>query len=233
MDSEEFYDKYVAQQTAVGVNDRHRAILRWLQRFGMRPGDAVLEIGCGIGTVSGLIGAALGPEGSLVAIDLSTKNIATARSRLARLQNAEFKAGDVLTIDLSGLFDVVVLPDVIEHIPLEHHRLLFSRVASWLAPGGFALLHYPNPWYLQWCHENKPELLQLVDQPIHADTLTANLYPNGLYLDYLETYSIWISEGDYQVAVVRHKAAQTSFTHVQQPRSVASRIKGAIRRLIP
>lgn len=233
MDSEEFYDKYVAQQTAVGVNDRHRAILRWLQRFGMQPGDAVLEIGCGIGTVSGLIGAALGPEGSLVAVDLSTKNIATARSRLARLQNAEFRAGDVLTVDLSGLFDVVVLPDVIEHIPLEHHRQLFSRVASWLAPGGFALLHYPNPWYLQWCHANKPEVLQLVDQPIHADTLTANLYPNGLYLDYLETYSIWISEGDYQVAVVRREAAQPSFTHVPEPRSIARRIKGAIRRLIP
>ena len=232
MDSEEFYDKYVAQQTAVGVNERHRAILKWLQRFGMRPGDAVLEIGCGIGTVSGLIGPALGSNGSLVAIDLSTKNIATAKSRLAGLQNAEFKAGDVLTIDLSGLFDVVVLPDVIEHIPLEHHRLLFSRVAYWLAPGGFALLHYPNPWYLHWCHANKPELLQLVDQPIHADTLTANLYANGLYLDYLETYPIWISEGDYQVAVVRHQAAQTSFTDLQPSQSIAGRVKAALGRLI-
>jgi cyclopropane fatty-acyl-phospholipid synthase-like methyltransferase len=127
----------------------------------------------------------------------------------------------------------VVLPDVIEHIPLEHHRLLFSRVASWLAPGGFVLLHYPNPWYLQWRHENKPEQVQLIDQPIHADTLTANVYPNGLYLDHLETYPIWISEGDCQVAVLRRKAAQASFTHVQQPRSITRRLKGAIRRLIP
>jgi cyclopropane fatty-acyl-phospholipid synthase-like methyltransferase len=207
--------------------------MRWLERFGMQPGHAVLEIGCGIGTVSGLIGAVLGPEGSLVAIDISPKSVATARSRLAGLQNIEFKAGDVLSIELSGSFDVVVLPDVIEHIPLEHHRLLFSRVASWMAPRGFALLHYPNPLYMQWCHENRPELLQLVDQPIHADALTANLYPDGLYLDHLETYSIWISEGDYQVAVLRHQAAQTSFTHVQQPRSIVRRIREVIRRLIP
>lgn len=233
MDSEEFYDERVGRHTAVGVNERHHAILRWLERFGMRPGHAVLEIGCGIGTVSGLIGAALGPDGSLVAIDLSPKSIAAARSRLTELQNAQFRAGNVLEIELSGMFDVVVLPDVIEHIPLEHHRLLFSRVASWLAPGGFALLHYPNPWYLQWCHENKPELLQLVDQPIHADTLTANLYPNGLYLDHLETSFIWIVEGDYKVAVVRHQAAQTSFTHVQPTRPIAKLIKTAIRRLIP
>ena len=230
MESEDFY---VDRQRAVGVNARHRAILSWLERFGMRRGHRVLEIGCGIGTVSGLIGEALGPEGSLTAIDLSSESIKTARARLAELDNVEFRAGSVLEIELSGSFDVVVLPDVIEHIPLEHHRLLFSRVASWLAPRGFALLHYPNPWYLQWCHENKPELLQLVDQPIHADTLTANLYPNGLYLNHLETSSIWIVEGDYQIAVLRHQAAQTSFTQVQQTPSVATMIKTAIRRLIP
>lgn len=232
MDSEEFYDKYVAQQKAVGVNERHRAILRWLGRFGMRPGHSVLEIGCGIGTVSGLIAAALGPEGSLVAIDLSPKSVAAARSRLAELQNVELRAGNALTIDLAGTFDVVVLPDVIEHIPLEHHPQLFARVASWLAPGGFILLHYPNPWYLQWRHENMPDCVQLIDQPIHADTLTANAYANGLYLDHLETYSIWIAEGDCQVAVLRRRPAEASFTHIQPPRSIARRIKGAIRRLI-
>jgi 2-polyprenyl-3-methyl-5-hydroxy-6-metoxy-1,4-benzoquinol methylase len=152
---------------------------------------------------------------------------------LSELRNVEFKAGNVLEIELSGTFDVVVLPDVIEHIPLEHHQLLFSRVASWLAPRGFALLHYPNPWYLQWCHENRPDLLQLVDQPIHADTLAANVYPNGHYLDHLETSSIWIAEGDYQLAVLRRQDDQTSFTHMQQTRSIANLIKTAVRRLIP
>ena len=233
MDSEEFYDEYVAQQKAVGINERHHAILRWLRRFGMRPGDRVLEIGCGIGTVSGLISNALGSEGSLMSTDLSLKSIAVARSRLANRNNVEFKAGNVLSVEIEGVFDVVVLPDVIEHIPLEHHQELFSRIASWLTPDGFVLLHYPNPWYLKWRCENMPDRIQPIDQPIHADTLTANVYANGLYLDHLETYSIWIAEHDCQVAVLRRQAPDASFTHIQQPRSITRRIKRAIRRLIP
>jgi hypothetical protein len=102
-----------------------------------------------------------------------------------------------------------------------------------LAPNGFVLLHFPNPWYLQWCHEHRPDLLQLVDQPIHADVLTANLYPSGLTMSHLETYSIWIVEGDYQVAVLKHRTAQTSFTYAQHRPSLKTLIKAAIRRLLP
>ncbi len=35
-------------------------------------------------------------------------------------------AGDVLELDVGGSYDVIVLPDVIEHIPLELHEALFQ-----------------------------------------------------------------------------------------------------------
>ena len=139
----------------------------------------------------------------------------------------------MLEIGIEERFDVVVLPDVIEHIPLQHHGTLFERVASWLQPDGFVLLHYPNPHHLSWCQEHRPEVLQIIDQPIHADVLLSNAYPHGFYLDFLETYPIWIREGDYVVAVLRPRASARSFTPLpEQPPSLLARIRNRIRRLV-
>ena len=140
--------------------------------------------------------------------------------------------GDVLDAELDGSFDVVVLPDVIEHIPLEHHKALFARVACWVRPDGFVLLNYPNPHYLEWCREHRPEALQRIDQPIHAEVLLANASPHGLYLDFLETYSIWVREGDYVVAVMRSRSGAAGFTRVPQARpSLGKRVRDRMRRL--
>jgi 2-polyprenyl-3-methyl-5-hydroxy-6-metoxy-1,4-benzoquinol methylase len=74
--------------------------------------------------------------------DLSPKTIEAARERLAPFGNARVVAADVLEADAgSEPYDVVVLPDVIEHIPLEMHDALFGRIASWVKPEGFVLFH--------------------------------------------------------------------------------------------
>lgn len=216
MDIAAYYDEYTTRQVRVGINDRHRSILRLLQRFGMRPGDRVLEIGCGIGTVSTLIADAIGADGHLLATDLSPKSIEIAQHNLAGKSQVEFVAGDTVTMELDDQFDVVVLPDVIEHIPLDQHPALFERVGEWVKNDGFVLLHYPNPHRLEWLHENQPEVLQVIDQPIHADVLMANAYSSGLYLTHYERYSIWIHEGDYIVAVLRATAGVSTFTEVEQ-----------------
>ena len=233
MDSRAFYDEYVGRQVAVGVNERHHAILGWLREAGLRPGHRVLEVGCGVGTLTGLLASEL-TQGQLVGVDLSPKSVEAARERLGSPAHVRLEAGDVLEMALEGSFDAIVLPDVIEHIPLELHSRLFERLASWLAPDGFILAHYPNPWYLSWCAEHRPELLQLVDQPVHADQLTRDAYAHGLYLASLKTYSIWIREGDYVVAVFRPAAAATTFTELPQRRpSLPRRLWRRLRGLLP
>jgi trans-aconitate 2-methyltransferase len=235
-DVSDFYDEFVDRQTRVGVNLRHKAILAWLLRFGLKPDDSVLELGCGVGTVTELVSKEL-PRGSVLGVDLSPRSIATARQRLASHENVRFVAADVVDTDVDGQYDVVLLPDVIEHIPLEQHDALFARIASWVKSNGFVLLHYPNPHHLEWCHMNNPENLQIIDQPIHADVLLANSYRYGLYLSYYERYSIWIREGDYVVAVLRPGAGVGEFTRLPQPRPsltarAARRARGAARRLL-
>jgi cyclopropane fatty-acyl-phospholipid synthase-like methyltransferase len=231
-----YYDDYVDRQQAVGINDRHRSILGYLRRFGMKSEDRVLEIGAGVGTLTALIAKELGSRGRLVAVDLSPRSIDVARDELTGYENLELIAGDILELEIPGRFDVVVLPDVIEHIPLEHHGRLFERISGWVSPGGFVLLHYPNPNYLEWCHTNKREVLQAIDQPIQSDVLTANAYPHGLYLDYLETYSIWVREGDYTVAVLRRKADASDWEELPWQRPLRQKVREALgsraRRLV-
>jgi SAM-dependent methyltransferase len=229
----DFYDSYVARQEAAGINDRHRAILAGLRRFGWKPTDRVLEIGCGIGTLTRLIAKNVLSGGTVVGVDVSPKSIELARQHLSAFRGVELIAADILKLELQGKFDVVVLPDVIEHIPLSDHQRLFERISSWLTLDGFVLLNYPNPHYLAWCHEHTPEVLQLVDQPIGADVLLANAYPSGLYLDYFETYSIWVREGDYVLAVFRNQSAARTFTAFPEPReSVSARGLGHLRSLL-
>ncbi|HSG08325.1 MAG TPA: class I SAM-dependent methyltransferase [Longimicrobiales bacterium] len=232
MDSRAFYDDYVGRQTAAGVNERHHAILGWLERFGLEADHRVLEIGCGVGTLTQLLVPKL-EGGELLAVDLSPKSIEAARERLGAPGNVRLMAADVLEMDVDGTFDVIVLPDVIEHIPVALHPKLFQRLAEWLAPDGFVLAHYPNPWYLEWCHEHRPELLQPVDQPIHADTLTQNAYAHGLYLACLQTYSLWIEEGDYVAAVFKLASNATTFTPVdEEAPSLLARLRHRITGLL-
>lgn len=231
MDAKAFYDEFVGRQTAIGVNARHRSILALLKRFGLRSGDRVLELGCGVGTLTELLVEELGPRGSVLAIDLSPASIEAASERLGVRGNVELLAADVVEMEVDGSFDAVVLPDVIEHIPLERHHALFGRIAAVVEPNGFVLLHYPNPRYLRWCHEHHPETLQVIDQPIDADALLANAYRHGLYLDYLETYSIWVREGDYVVAVLRPGVGVGAFTQLPPRRpSLAARVRARVRR---
>ena len=217
MSVRDFYDDYAGHQEQIGVNDRHRAIHGWLKLFGLRPGLAVLEIGCGIGTETELIADTIGSSGSLLAVDLSPASVELARTRLAGRKNVEFIAGDVLELTLDRQFDVIVLPDVIEHIPLEEHARLFANARRWVRDAGLLLIHMPNPLYLEWCRLHRPELLQVVDQPIFTETLLANTVPNGFYLHYLETYSIWIEENDYQVVVLKPRPTEPEF-HVKAAR---------------
>jgi trans-aconitate 2-methyltransferase len=230
VDATAFYDEFAERQGAVGINRRHQAILAWLLRFGLRPDSRVLEVGCGVGTLTQLLAEAL-PQGSVLGTDLSPKSVAAARERLAPFGNTKLIAGDVLEVGIDERFDVVVLPDVIEHIPLESHGALFGRVASWVKPDGFVLAHYPNPHHLEWFHLHHPEKLQIIDQPIHADVLLANVYRHGLHLDYFERYSIWFREGDYVVAVLRPSTEAREPTRLPQPQpSLVARAKGRVAR---
>lgn len=198
-----YYDDYVSRQKQVGVNLRHHSIIEKLKYAGLKSHHQVLEIGCGIGTFTSLLVEEV-KEGSIVSMDISGKSIEEAKLVFGKYAQLELIHADVVEYNFKDItFDVVVLPDVLEHIPIEFHNKLFEKISKVLSPSGFVFIHIPNPYFLEWCHQYNPEMLQIIDQPITTDLLVRNTYPHGLYIHELKTYSIWVVEGDYQYIVLK------------------------------
>lgn len=197
-----FYDDYTEQQFKKGIHIRHRTILKNLKKAGLQANSNVLEIGCGIGTVTRLIARAT-PQGNVLAVDISPKSIEMARKFNSKFSHVEFAVSDMTDFERSEKFDFVVLPDVIEHIPLEQHPHLFQTIAKHLHENSVVAINIPHPLYLTWLREHQPEKLQIIDQPIHTDQLLQNTYAAGLYLHKLESYSLFLEINDYQWIILK------------------------------
>ncbi len=202
-----FYDTFVDHQVSLGINDRHIGILSRLKSHGLKKTDRVLEVGCGIGTVTKLLAKYLS-NGSVVAVDISPKSIEIATKTLLNFKNVECQVVDLTEDDFEGEFDAVVLPDVLEHIPIEKHSKLFEKLASLLTSNGVIFINIPNPYSLEWAHIHKKEELQILDQPLYTVDLLPHLYEHGFHLHFLETYSISMRDGDYQFLVVKKNGFQ-------------------------
>jgi trans-aconitate methyltransferase len=194
-----------------GPNLRHLAIRDWLVRFGLKPGMDVYEIGCGSGQVTELICDVLDGQGSVLAVDVDMEKVIDAAERVSSRGNVSVCCEDAADFFPEPDFDVVVLPDVLEHIEPIRHLRLFQILASCLRPGGFVFIHIPNPLFLAWIHENHPELLQKpFDEPVHTRDLLEVAEQAGLVLCHLETYEVW-QTNDYQAIMLRHLVAASEF----------------------
>jgi ubiquinone/menaquinone biosynthesis C-methylase UbiE len=125
------------------VSDRLRAIVDGL---GIRPGNRVLEIGCGHGVAATFVCERL-DGGSLTAIDRSPKMIAAAARRNARYVadgRAEFLVARLEDLDLGERrFDRIFAVRVgLFHREPERARALAER---WLAPGGSLSAFFDPP----------------------------------------------------------------------------------------
>jgi ubiquinone/menaquinone biosynthesis C-methylase UbiE len=138
-----------------------RAEAEALGRF-VRPGDTVLDLGCGTGRVMEHVAPSCR---EVHGIDISQAMVEGGRARLAHLPNVHFHLGN--GYDLAGFgdgsFDVVYSIVALQHMArpvaynylLESHRVLRQDGVLWfyvpnlLRDDGFAAFHHlSQPWFV-------------------------------------------------------------------------------------
>jgi SAM-dependent methyltransferase len=117
----------------------------------VKPGERVLDIGCGPGTTAVELATRVGPSGEVVGVDLSPAMAATAtrRAAAAGMANARFVAADAQTADLGRSFDAAFSRFGVMFFT--DPGAAFANIARALRPGGriawvvWGPVH-DNPW---------------------------------------------------------------------------------------
>ncbi len=120
------------------VEAQHAKVRRALECAQVKPGDRVLEIGCGWGALAEMAAARFGA--SVTGVTLSTEQLAYAQQRTAGL-SADLRLQDYRDIGKTSqdaAFDAICSIEMVEAVGREYWPTYFQSVSRLLKPGGRA-----------------------------------------------------------------------------------------------
>ena len=104
----------------------------------IQPGEKILDVGCGTGTLAMEVALRVGATGRVFGIDPGEQQIARARSKAARRSlSIEFQVGVIEHLDFPDqTFDVVLSTIMMHHLSDTLKRQGLAGIARVLKPGG-------------------------------------------------------------------------------------------------
>jgi len=207
----DYYNTYAKKQINTGINIRHYHLFKKIIKAGLKKNHKILEIGCGIGTLTKLIHSYI-TNGYIVGVDISSENIRLATERFKKSKKCEFIVSDMTDFSYNGKFDFIILPDVLEHIPIEQHKNLFSVLSSITHENSKIIINIPHPNAIDYLKNTYPSKLQIIDQSLHADWLVKLFYEGNFELLEYKTYSLIYIENDYVYIALKKRTEKLILT---------------------
>ena len=143
LDSTMNYSSAIFESPETSMQDAQNAkVRRALSMARVKPGDRVLEIGCGWGALAEM--ATTEFNASLVGVTLSTEQLAWAQARMARVDastKADLRLQDYRDIGKTSSdepFDAICSIEMVEAVGREYWPTYFQSVNRLLKPGGRA-----------------------------------------------------------------------------------------------
>lgn len=115
---------------------------RLLDLSGLRPGESVLDVGCGTGTLAILAKEIVGLSGTVCGVDPSAEMMARARAKAARAGaevRFEIGAAQALPFEDSS-FDLALSTMMLHHLGRAARRELAAELRRVIRPGGRVLI---------------------------------------------------------------------------------------------
>ncbi|MGI9295948.1 MAG: class I SAM-dependent methyltransferase, partial [Pseudomonadales bacterium] len=168
------------------------------QKLLLQPGQRVLDIGCGWGSLTCYLAQTFDVE--VVGISLSNSQLAAAKQRAQALglSNVRFELQDYR--QHSGLYDRIVSVGMFEHVGAPFHRAYFQNIMKLLVEDGAALVHsigrsgppgVVNPWIIKHIFPGGhiPSLSEMARGAENARLMLTDI--EVLRLHYAKTLRAW------------------------------------------
>ena len=165
----------------------------------------VMVVGCGSGHVCRHIAAHLARDADVLGVDLSSRNINIANA-LFRHSRVNYLQVDITEGSIDKKWEVIVLPDVYEHIPLDKRAAMHRQLANALARNGRILMTGPTPAKQESLRE-AGEGLQVIDEDIRLQDLMILANDTGGTLIFYKMISVWKTHDYFHAIITRDTAA--------------------------
>jgi len=183
--------------------DERARLERVFQLAGPLNDAVVLEPGCGTGRLTEILSEAIGPQGMLVAVDISPAMVEAARLRMAGRSNAIVGLGSVENLPLArNFYDLIFCHQVFPHF--ENPGLALKILARTLKPGGrFLVFHFINSTVINDRHRKAGTAVEMDMMP-DAEAMRGIFQAAGLTITALAD-----DENGYCLCAVKKGKEQT------------------------
>ena len=110
-----YHNVVISLDRAKDINNGQPGSLgRWIDALALKPGERAYHLGCGVGYYTALMAEVVGPNGSVVGLELQPELAAQAKENLASYANVTVEAGDGAEFD-PGACDAMLVNCGVTH----------------------------------------------------------------------------------------------------------------------